>query len=129
MGALESALWVCLGSIQSAYRRVSMFSFTRKALLRCCVWHELAGRNEVCVAPVYGHQIRHHSGNRDYCAIGIPSPPLALIEQGQFFAVSSCDSSGLDRDVLDMLVALLGERCTHNLVSRAPFLSAQSTIA
>jgi hypothetical protein len=59
-----------------------LFFLYEEKFLRCPGWHELAGRDEGCVASVYGQQIRHHlSGNREYCPIGITSPLLALIEQ------------------------------------------------
>jgi hypothetical protein len=68
-------------------------------VLRCCGWHELAGRGEFCFAPVYGQQICHHlSGNRQRCPIGISSLSFALIEHRKFLTISRREPSCLDQD-------------------------------
>jgi hypothetical protein len=55
--------------------------------------------------------------------------PFAVIDHGEFVAMSRCQLRGFYERTLDMLIALFRERHTHRLISRPPFIAAQTAVA
>ena len=98
--------------------------------LRCRGASELLGRHEVLFSALDGEHVGDHlPGYGKRCPVLVPSLSFPLINQCQLMAVSRSQFRSLHQYLLNVLVPLLGDGHSNQLVGRAPLCAAESAIA
>ena len=85
--------------------------------LGCRRASEFFGRHKILFSAFDRNHPGHHLPGYCQCgAVAIASLHFLFVDQGQFMAVSRCQLRRFHQHLLDMLVALLGNRRAHDLV-------------